>query len=121
MQYKIIENKEDINDSVIEKIGHAIHFSMNDVKYAQEQNAKQLKELKATLEVEMAKIHNIQEHHPFVKDMSDQDLHTASMYHTASVKSKQIIDKISEFEKNEKELTEELEEIYKQIPDLKNE
>lgn len=107
-----------IKERIIEKRGEVLEFSLADIEYNHKQLLNKRKELEAKLKYETVIKENIEGHHPFVKDMSEEDLHTAHMYKEASAwvklceqKIKQIDDQIAEDEK-------EMAEIKSQIPEL---
>lgn len=118
MKYKIKESNEDPRDTVIEKTGHKIHFTMREVEKTQAVNKTNRQNIEAKCKVEKAKIINIEENHAFVKDMSEQDLHTVYMYFEAKKIVEMAEAKLKEFDEQEKELNKELDAIKKQIPDL---
>jgi len=118
MKYKIHEQAEDPKDIVIEKTGHKIHFTMREVEKTQKINKDNKINIEAKMKMEKAKMDNIERNHEFVKEMSEQDLHTVYMYFEAKKIVEMAEAKIEEFEKNEKELEKELKDIAKQIPTL---
>lgn len=119
MEYKIVEAHEDPKESVIEKTGHVIRFSMYEVERDQLSNAKELRAVEGKREVEAAKMSNIEHFHPFVLDLTPEQLMTVYMYQEAKVFVEVCDKKIAEFKKAEDELAEEIVELYKQIPELK--
>lgn len=71
--------------------------------------------MSAQVALEKAKMFNIEEFHPFVKDMSDKDMLTVSMYYEAKVivqksepKIKEIQDAIKDSSDEVKLITEKL-------------
>jgi transcription initiation factor IIF auxiliary subunit len=61
--------------------------------------AKTLKEDRAKANLADTLIANIEEHHPFVKKMKEQDLHTVYLYKDALDKRKTILTNIDEYER----------------------
>ena len=118
MKYKIHKEATDPKDIVIEKTGHKIHFTMREVERTQKVNADNKTNIEAKMKMEKAKLDNIERNHKFVTEMSDQDLHTVYMYFEAKKIVEMAEAKLTEFEKNEKELAKELKDIAKQIPNL---
>lgn len=77
--YKILEEKQDPLDSVIEKSGLTSNFTLRELN----QNVEGLKKLKKQLggqkQIAEAKIINIEEHHPFTKKLTEQERFTVHM------------------------------------------
>lgn len=95
-KYKIKEKADDHLDTVIEKGGLTASFTVRGLNAAIERATKLIKELEGKLQIEDARKQNIEHFHPFVKDMSDQDLNTAAMYSEAKQYITQIPPKIEE-------------------------
>lgn len=108
----------DIRERVIEKRGHVITFSLKELEDNDADMEKQLKEQKAMLEHRTAVIENIEHHHPFVKDLTEEQLLTVWMYKDAKGNQEIFQDNIEKLEKQLKEDEEEIKEILKQIPEL---
>lgn len=102
----------DVNDRVIEKRGHVITFSLNQVLENTRVLEKTMKEIEAKKELESAKMINIEGFHPFVKELSEQDLHTAYMYQ----QSKTLV---TMCEAKAKEITEQMENDAKEVKEIK--
>ena len=107
-----------LNERVIEKHGEVLKFSLKDIENNLAHNAKLRKENDAKLEYEKAMKENIEGHHPFVLDLTPEQLHTAAMYKKAcdfvtlceaTLKSIDAQDEIDNAE---------IAEIKRQIPDL---
>lgn len=96
--YKIIEEKEDWKDAVIEKDNIRATFSVRDFENNIERMEKTIREISAKFLHEQLIVKNIEEHHPFVKDMSDQDVHTVWMYQEAKEVVKQYEPRLTAFE-----------------------
>lgn len=95
--YKVKEAKEDAFATVIEKHGDVVEFTPVEMLNEQHQLEKLVKELTAKLEMEAKKQANIEEHHPFVTEMSLQDLFTAHMYYESISFAKGLPPKLEEF------------------------
>lgn len=95
--YKVKEAKDDAFATVIEKHGDVVEFTPVDMLNEQHQLEKLIKELTAKLEMEAMKQKNIEENHPFVKEMSLQDLFTAHMYYESISFAKGLPPKLQEF------------------------
>ena len=108
----------DVNDRVIEKIGHVITFSLNQVLENTRVLEKTLKEIEAKKELESAKMINIEGFHPFVKELSEQDLHTAFMYQQSKALVTMCEAKAKEIKDQMESDAKEVEEIKSQIPEL---
>lgn len=119
LTYKIKEKKEDINTSIIEKSGHTIEFTLDDVKKTQDYNRKSLKELNAFLEVNNVKLKNIEEHHKEVLDLTEEQLFTYAMYQNLKTEVANAEEKKVLFENAIKNIDEEVEDVLKQLPELK--
>lgn len=113
MEY-VINGVNDNNEQIIEKRGHVITFTINEVIAHKERMAKALKELSSTKQVLDAKAQNVIDFHPEVKDMSAEQLFNAWFYKEQTDKSAEYAKKIAEIEKLIKEYDEELAEIEKQ-------
>jgi len=120
LTYKIKEGKvdENIKDTVIELHGFVPEFSIAKIETNIEVNQKYLKETEGNLEYINAKIANIEEHHPFVKHMEAQDLFTAHMYQESLNTKKKFVEFKEKLDTQIKRDEEEIQEIYKQIPEL---
>lgn len=118
MKYKIHQKAEDINEIIIEKTGHKIHFTLTEIEKVREQNAKARKEVDAKARVEKAKMGNIERNNEFIKDMSDEDKNAVYMYYEAQQFVTMAEEKLKEFDESEKELEKEIKDIKKQIPEL---
>lgn len=119
MEYKIIEAKEDPKESIIEKTGHKIHFSMYEIESTRSRNEKVKKEIKGQCEIENAKMKNYIEHHPIINGMSHEDIAAVAMYWESLQYVSKAEKKLKEFEEHEIELEKEITDIETQIPELK--
>lgn len=108
-------------ERIIEKRGQVIEFTLHDIEQDLVKLDKLKTEMKAQLDHENAKIVNIEHFHPFVKEMSEQDLSTAYLYYEAKSKIKLFSNKLEEVEEAYNEESAEVEEIKKQIPELNEE
>lgn len=118
-KFKLIDTEiESIKERVIEKHGGVVEFTFEELEKSIETFEKLMKEIKPIIEHEKAKMVNIEHFHPFVNEMSEQDLSTAHLYHQAKVTAKVHEDKLKEIEEAYNEEKETVEEIKKQIPEL---
>lgn len=131
MEYKleplnlVVDKAEDIvipswKERVIEKRGHVVKFSLDEI----EQNTKKMlqnkKELQAKLVYEQAVIDNIEHFHKFVKKLDDEKLLTVWMYKNSKGHVDVCNAKIAEIDNQIKDDEIEVAEIKKQIPELNN-
>ena len=96
--YRIAKEDSDPTAIVIEKGNITAEFTIAQMRSEQAQCEKLLKEFRATLEIETAAARNIEEHHPGITGMSEQDLFTAAMYAESTQYVKQLPPKIKELE-----------------------
>lgn len=108
----------DIKDRIIEKRGGVIEFTFSDVEQNLEKLSKLKNEVEIVLKHENAKMENIEHFHPFVKEMSEQDLSTVFLYMTAKRNSELYGSKLKEIDTAIEQDSSEMEEIKKQIPEL---
>lgn len=108
-------------ERIIEKRGQVIEFTLHEVEQDLVKLNKLKIEMQAQIDHENAKVVNIEHFHPFVTEMSEQDLSTAFLYHEAKSKSKLFTAKLAEVEEAYNEESREVEEIKKQIPELNDE
>lgn len=108
----------DLKDRIIEKRGAVQEFTMNDIEYNMKELLNKKKELEAKREYENAKKENIEHFHPFVKDITPQDLLTTWMYKECSGWVSLCDEKIKQINEQIEEDNKEIEEIKKQIAEL---
>ena len=117
--YKLKQlNEEDPMDSIIEKSGHVVEFSMTAVDSNKKIVEKSIRELEAQKAHEDAKMQNIEQHHEFVQNMTEFELATAAMYYDSKVMSKACAEKLVELVEQMKKDDAEVEEIFRQVPEL---
>lgn len=108
-----------LKDRIIEKRGHVITFSLSDIEESTLSLLKSRKEVEAKLNYEKVIVDNIEQHHAFVKDMSDQDLLTVWMYKQSKGHVDLATAKLAEIDKQLEDYKVEVAEILEQIPELK--
>ena len=81
--YGVKEKAESPFDTVIEKGNITVEFTPSQMIQEQVECQKFIKEIEGNIMVQEAKMTNILEHHPFVKDMSEQDRFTVHMFQEA--------------------------------------
>ncbi len=112
--YKKIEQD---GKEVIEKIGHKIHFTVEEIEKHQEFLAKKLESAIAQRDLEDAKMKNIEDNHEYVKELDALKLHTIHMYREAQIHRDEQKTLIRNIENAQKDYEDELKEIAKQIPE----
>ena len=78
--YRLVKPSDDHTAAVIEKSGITAEFTLAEVNAMQERNKKAEREVAGQLEIERAKIVNIEHFHPEVKDLSPELLVAAALY-----------------------------------------
>lgn len=94
MEYKLTEEirgGEEAKHRVIEEHGFVNTLTLAEMEDILNHNQETLKELEGMAFNEHAKMENIEHFHPFVKEMSNEDLFTAGMYAQAKT-NKQVHD-----------------------------
>lgn len=115
LTYKIVDKKESLNDCLIEKTGHIITFTLNDVSVNTTYLEKSKSELKGQIEIESAKMANIQSNHPEISDYTDEQLSMCHTYWEAKKMSAICTMKLEEVEKQLDADEKEVSEIRRQI------
>lgn len=82
-QYRLLEPNEDYREAVIEKAGITATFTLAEVEAMQGRNKTSKKETEAQIMLEKAKMTNIENHYPFVKDLDGLRLTAAALYKEA--------------------------------------
>ena len=108
----------ELKDRVIQKFGDVVEFTLSDIETADAEMIKRKKELQAKHDYEKVVVENIEHHHPFVKDMSEQDLLTVWMYKQSKGHVKLCSENIAKLDAQLEADKKEIEEILKQIPEL---
>lgn len=120
--YKIKENEPTVEGEesqvVIERHGGVQEFTMEAIAEHVKRLETVKKEIDAKLEVDNAKLANIEVNHPFVKEMSDLDMSTIHLYMSIkeemfpyAEKGKEVVDQLAQYE-------EDVAEIKKQLPEV---
>lgn len=120
MSYSLREGQEDVpaNEKVIEKRGHVISFTPEQWLDIDKQNKKAVEEIDAKRRVSVATIENIERNHPFIKDLTEEQIITAHLYAQAKADEKVCVEKLAEFSEHQEKAGLELAEIIKQIPEV---
>jgi len=114
-EYIIKKEEKDPLDTVITKKNISVDFTMREVYADKLRMEKMIKEFEGQLTLSSAKIANIEEHHPFVKEMSEQDLFTAHMYQEQQAIARVMRSKLEELKQGIIDDAAEQAEIFKQI------
>lgn len=102
-------------DKIIEKTGHTITFTMQEVELNTASLLKVKKEIEAKKELEKAKMENIQSFHPFIFDMNEQDLLTCWLYKESKGIVDMCIKKLEQIDKQMEDDRLEIIEINRQL------
>lgn len=98
LNYKIKEEGTDALSTVVSKTGGEVTFTPQDMLNDQQKCERYLKELGTKLEIETAKAENIETFHPFVKELTEEQLFTVGMYNECKEVMKLYPPKIKEIE-----------------------
>lgn len=108
----------DLKTRTIIKSGDVVEFTMYDLEKNVSDFTRFKGEVEAQIKHEEAVSENIEHFHPFVKDLTEQELLTAWLYKEATGKAKHYKEKLSQVD-NELELVQkEIAWIKEQIPEL---
>lgn len=107
-----------IEAQVIERHGQVQDFTFNDFVSDLLSVRKKLVELKGMQAMEQAKMKNLEDHHPFVKEMNEFDRYTVHMYQESFALDKATQKHIDSFEETEVNILEAIADIKAQIPEL---
>lgn len=95
-QYKLIKSEGDVIDYILEKSNLTSEFTIREIKQNLKAMGKLKTEFEAKLQIEKAAIENIEHYHPYVKDMTPEQLNAVSMYHTSKEYVAQVVPKLAE-------------------------
>jgi len=107
-----------IKDRTIQKHGDVVEFTFREVESDMDRFGKLKTELEAYLKHESAAIENIEHFHPFVKEVSEEQLSVYATYHKYKAGYKAHESKLAEVDEAIKKLGEEMEDMKTQIPEL---
>jgi hypothetical protein len=105
--YKIIEPNEDLKFATIQKGNITVDFRIHDMEEEQKLLEKYIKTAAAEIQMEEARMENIEHFHPFVLDFDDEQRSTIYLYQESKVKADKLKLKLEEFETQLKESVEE--------------
>lgn len=110
-----------LKDRIIIKSGDTVEFSMAQVEKNMADYLKFKKEREAQIAHEEAIISNVEHFHPFVLEMSDQDLLTAWMYKESKGKLEREKKHLAVVNEAISSLEDEIRQIKEQIPEFTQE
>lgn len=108
-------------EMVIEKHGGVVRFTLAEIEAADKMNRKNLKELTAKRDYELAVCTNIEQNNQYgqeIKDMPEEKRYTVHMYQESHVMAKMCNVKIAELQKAVDDTVVEVADIMKQIPEV---
>lgn len=109
-----IEKGADGEENFIHTSGKPYKFKMSDVTVHLTELLRGQKECKAQVALENAKMTNILEHNPIIKDLSDEQLHAIHLYFSTKVMRDQFQNRLDQIEAQIAEYTEDVAEIKRQ-------
>jgi hypothetical protein len=107
-----------INDRIIEMHGQVREITMQGIADMQLERQKKIKELNTKAQQEQAKMDNIEEHHPFINDISEEQLAISWLYYQSKVLVDECGKKAQELQDWYDEEAEQVDEIKKQIKEF---
>jgi hypothetical protein len=114
VEYKATVNKENENETIIEKSGQVYSFTVGECRENLATLAKQRTEVASQQEVANAKIENIKHFNPFIADLTEEQQHAVYMYYQAFVLKRDTTSKLAEIDQTVNAIKAELVEIEKQ-------
>lgn len=105
----------DYRDAVIGKTGLKVEFTMAEVEADRALIAKQMKENKGQLVLEAAKIENITTNHPFVLDLTEEQLFTCALLHQCMKTKEQAEKNIEILQKQDDRYAQEVSAIMSKL------
>lgn len=113
-QYQVSEPNSDYKKAIIKKTAvGTVEFSIEQIEKGQDEFSKRKRELQAELELEQAKLKNVEENHPWVLEMEEDKLFVAFFYMDIknTMKAKQtsidsLIDKLDRAQKEKEAIIE---------------
>ena len=114
-KYTIIEKNEEVPAlSKIEKSDFTVEITLNDTVRAFESNKKGMEAIEADIRLKKAIRTNIEVNHPEIMDIDEKTQMMCHTYYEAGRFVKLGEDKLAEFQKAQREIDEEIQEIEKQ-------
>lgn len=119
IEYKVETIAENPLETVIEKTGLTVKFTMQQILDHEVQLHKNVEALTAQLALEKAKLTNIEDNHPTVVAMSEQDLFTAHMYKSIKDVVQNVQNALTNNQTELNQYATEKAAIYAQVPEVK--
>jgi len=113
VKYKVLESEKE-NEVLIEKSGSTHQFTVEAVKKHMAELDRIEKELTAQIELEEAKMKNVETHHEIVQQLDDLRLTAIAVYAQSKGVKDKCEKKLKEVKEAKAEYHEEIEEIKKQ-------
>ncbi len=114
-KYVIVEEKENPMQSTIEKSNVTVKFTLQELANNKHDYQKMLTQLKGQKQLEESKMKNIEAHHPYVLDFTEEQRFTINMYYEAFAIAKVCGPKIAELEEELAYIEAEEKEIAEQV------
>lgn len=108
--YKIKEGEE----GIIVKCGHEVEFKMSEVRPHMEKLQKAKEKHAAQIELEVAKQRNVEDNHPVIGGLTDEEMTAAAIYHESKGTQKTSEDQIKAIDELLESYEKELKEIEAQ-------
>ena len=115
IKYSIRESKDNIKDTVIEKTGHVITFTLAEVEAHKAKLAKSIKEWMGKREIELAAMENVKANHPKFLELTGEEMVAAAIYEKSREMVQEMERAISVYEKQLAEYESEEKEAKKQL------
>ncbi|OQB08214.1 MAG: hypothetical protein BWY21_01394 [Parcubacteria group bacterium ADurb.Bin216] len=113
--YSVIKpNKKAPLLTKIKMTGIESEITLVDVQGAINQNEKAIRELEANMKIQEAKMKNVEEHHPEVKDIKEITRQACYLYQESFSFCKVAKEKLKDLKNANKEMHEQVKEIEKQ-------
>jgi hypothetical protein len=113
--YRLSQPNEDYKEAVIEKSGITVKFTLLEVEQHEATLAKLAKETEAQIELEKAKMANIEHFHPEVLQMSGELLTAAALYKESKTYVEKAEPKLTEIHQAMQEYAAEKDTIMKTL------
>ncbi len=103
-QYKLKEiDGEDKIDQVIEKSDFSHEFTVRSILEHKKYLEKNIKELTSQRDLEVAKMTNYTENHPYILELDDEKQNAVTLYRTSKLLHEQCVEKLAELDEVVKE------------------
>ena len=113
--YKVVLEKKDPLDTVIERSGIKAHISLREVREARASNEKLKREIEGQITIDKAKIENVQTNHPVIKDLKPVEIAAVLIYADSVGSISKCEKKIEEIDRANKELDDTEHDIAEQV------